>query len=205
MAKWLYQIPHVWEGDRAEWEDIYLRPDDPSYTGDSIWLTVDAIGKEVHPCYTEAEWRLARIKLGGAAYSIDEAGRKMLVRGEGFTKHELVKWAKVWLEAQGFSVEGLRAGPRAAFAGSNDHVRTLERVAKVPTSRKAGAASDPPTAEAKPRKRGGSKTEYTGAKKGRGAFVGRKKTAKARSNQRRRRKDRTEVGEQFRDESPRGH
>jgi hypothetical protein len=50
--KWLYRAAHVWDGDRTEWEDIYLRPDDPSHRGDSIWLTVDAIGEEVHPCYT---------------------------------------------------------------------------------------------------------------------------------------------------------
>jgi hypothetical protein len=124
----------------------------------------------------------------------------MLVRGESFSKHELVRWAKVWLEAQGFSVERLREGSQLAFAGSNPHARTVESAQKVAAGLAAENTSTPAPAGGRPRKRGGSMTEHSGAKKGRGAFDGPKKTAKARSNKRRRQKGRTEVGEQLRDE-----
>src|SRR5690349_987394 len=49
--KWKYHIPHKWESAeiRHVWEDVWLMPADPEYSGKSLWITVDALGDADNP------------------------------------------------------------------------------------------------------------------------------------------------------------
>lgn len=93
---WKYHIPHVWDSPRVVWEDIWLLPDDPNYEGESIWLTVDALGDTASPTQDpkRAEFQKEALKkLGDRQYWIDSAN--MIVRAKDFTKAELLRWVKV--------------------------------------------------------------------------------------------------------------
>ncbi|MFN8490202.1 MAG: hypothetical protein U0350_21625 [Caldilineaceae bacterium] len=107
---WKYYIPHLWEQEREVWEDIYLLPDDAAYTGDAIWLTVDALG-----FYEAEERRAAEEKLGGAAYWIE--GADMLVATEDFTRAELLDWLQLWFEQHDIPLTELVESDYSAFQG----------------------------------------------------------------------------------------
>ena len=68
--KWKYQIPHKWENadTRHVWEDVWLMPADPAYSGKSIWITIDAMGDVNNPEHGSeraASQVKALAKLGG--------------------------------------------------------------------------------------------------------------------------------------------
>ena len=48
---WKYYCPRTWDEPRQVWEDVYLLPDDPSYKGEAIHLTVDAFGDAQNPAH----------------------------------------------------------------------------------------------------------------------------------------------------------
>jgi hypothetical protein len=127
--KWLYFIPHVWDGPdaRATWEDVYLKPLGPDYRGESLWLTVDALGDETiveHGADRQEFREEALRKLGSMDHWIGDGD--MIVRAVDFTRDELLGWVKIWLEHHEFAVTELVEGSRAAFAGTNDHARAIE-------------------------------------------------------------------------------
>lgn len=123
--KWKYYIPHAWDEPRESWEDFYLLPCDPSYRGDSIWLTIDAlddVNGTTAVLDTEDFHRLEK-EMEGKDYVVH--GTDMIVRGEAFTKREFLKWVKVWLEENGFEVDELVEAPFEDFEGTNQHARTV--------------------------------------------------------------------------------
>ncbi|MGO9569300.1 MAG: hypothetical protein ACLP5H_17325 [Desulfomonilaceae bacterium] len=123
--KWKYYIPHVWDKPRQSWEDFYLLPCDPSYRGDSIWLTIDALGdgQSRGAMFQGEDFKRLEKELEGRDYIIN--GTDMVVKGWAFTKHEFLKWVKVWLEENGFDVDELVEAPLEDFEGTNQHARTV--------------------------------------------------------------------------------
>lgn len=122
MSDWKYCLPHIWDRPREVWEDVYLLPDDPAYTGPGLHLTIDAFGNVLEPSHGSdraAFQEEALAKLAGAPYRID--GDEMLLRQEDFSRDELVGWIRVWLEHHGFSVGRLREVGAPEFEGRVAH------------------------------------------------------------------------------------
>jgi hypothetical protein len=129
---WKYHIPHVWDSQRAVWEDVWLLPEGPSYDGGSIWLTVDALGDASDPTHgsQRAEFQKEALKkLGHKDYWI-EVG-EMIVRAKDFSKEELLDWVKIWLIETGFEVTALVEAPPEDFAETNDHARVIMSLGKL--------------------------------------------------------------------------
>jgi hypothetical protein len=122
---WKYFIPHVWDKPRQSWEDFYLLPCDPSYGGDSIWLTIDALGdvNRTTAVLDAEDFERLEKEMEGKDYVIH--GADMTVRGEAFNKSEFLKWVKVWLEENGFEVDELVEAPFEDFEGTNKHARIV--------------------------------------------------------------------------------
>jgi len=89
-VKWKYFIPHEWESDRTTWEDVHLLPDDSSYEGEPLWLTVFALGGALDDDeYTEMQHMLQ-----GKQYHIKDTD--MVVAADDFSKAELIEWVGKW-------------------------------------------------------------------------------------------------------------
>jgi hypothetical protein len=121
IMNWKYHIPHVWDDERSPWEDFYLLPCDPNYSGESIWLTINVLGDGSEKgCFRGKEFeRFVALMEGKEYISYGEAN--MAVRGMAFTKEEFLKWVKVWLTDKGFEVDELTEAPIEDFAGTNQH------------------------------------------------------------------------------------
>jgi hypothetical protein len=123
--KWKYYIPHQWTQPRTVWEDIWLLPANPGYAGQSIWLTIDALGDMIHPESDRAEFQeKALAKLGDKDFWIEAAD--MIVRAEDFDKEEFLGWVHIWLKETGFEVAELIECPITDFTGTNNHAITIE-------------------------------------------------------------------------------
>jgi hypothetical protein len=128
---WKYYIPHVWDAPRTVWGDVWLLPCDPNYKGESIWLTVDALGDVSEPTHgsERAEFQKQALeRLGQSDYWI-EAG-DMIVRAKDFSKEELLEWVKTWLTATGFKVTALVEAPMEEFAETNQQARIISSLGK---------------------------------------------------------------------------
>ncbi len=123
---WKYFFAHKWSCERHTWEDIWLLPDDLKYKGDSIWLTISAIGY-ITP--EMADWDYTQKvleEMGNNLFLIDQKDNtEMIVNVLDFTKEELLIWVKVWLKEMGFVVMDLIEGTREEFNGRNQQSRTL--------------------------------------------------------------------------------
>ena len=127
--KWKYHIPHEWDTPRTVGEDVWLLPDDPDYKGNSIWLTIDALGDSSDPSHgseREEFQKEALEKLGNKEFWIDNAD--MIIRVRDFNKEELLVWVKVWLTENGFTVSDLIEAPFKEFAETNDHAKLIEQL-----------------------------------------------------------------------------
>jgi len=119
--KWKYYIPAEWKPDeRQTWEDVWLLPDDKTYHGGSIWLTIDSLTSAVE-YLSEEQMRSLKVPAGG--FHID--GTDMIVGVKDFTREEILNWTKVWLGESGFSVTELFEGTFEDFEGTNDEARAI--------------------------------------------------------------------------------
>ena len=128
---WKYYIPHSWNSPRAVWEDVWLLPCDPDYKGESIWLTVDALGDASDPTHGSERpefQKEALEKLGQNDYWI-EAG-DMIVRARDFSKEELLEWVKTWLRETGFKVTALVEASIEEFAETNEQAKMIMSLRK---------------------------------------------------------------------------
>lgn len=126
MTDWKYSIPHVWDRLRQVWEDVYLLPDDPAYTGPGLHLTVDALGTVLDSSPDSeraAAEAVALAELGDAEFRIDDG--EMLVRREDFSREELLSWVRVWLVHHDLPVGRLREVPVAEFTESIEHAKVV--------------------------------------------------------------------------------
>lgn len=118
---WKYYIPSEWKPDeRQTWEDVWLLPDDKTYHGASIWLTIDGLTSAVE-YLSEEQMRSPEVPAGG--FHID--GTDMIVGVEDFSREEILNWTKVWLSESGFSVTELLEGTFEDFEDTNDEARAI--------------------------------------------------------------------------------
>jgi hypothetical protein len=118
---WKYYIPAVWEPDeRQTWEDVWLLPDDETYHGASIWLTIDSLTSAVE-YLSEEQIQAPEIQAGD--FHIN--GTDMLVGVKDFSREEILDWTKVWLSESGLPVAGLVEGKFEEFEGTNDEARAI--------------------------------------------------------------------------------
>jgi hypothetical protein len=119
--RWKYYTPAVCKPDeRKTWEDVWLLPDDETYHGASIWLTIDSLTSAVE-YLSEEEIQSPEVEAGG--FHID--GTDMLVSVKDFSREEILNWAKVWLSESGFSVTELIEGTFEEFQGTNAEARAI--------------------------------------------------------------------------------
>ena len=111
---WKYFIHHTWPEERTEWAEAFVRPDDPAYTGDSLWVTIDCrdLGREPFRVVDRQD---------------DDAD--LLVNARDFTRAEFLEWMKVWLRAKGFTVTDLVPAALEEFVGTHAHADFLFRLA----------------------------------------------------------------------------
>jgi hypothetical protein len=135
--KWKYHIPHTWEppSQRMGWADVWLLPDDPAYDGDSVWLTIDALGGGADDMEPGEFRREALEKLGGRDFWIktadDASSAKdcdMIVRAENFDRAEFLVWVQKWIESQGWQFSSLLQAPFEEFENSNQMARTVKAI-----------------------------------------------------------------------------
>ena len=119
-SRWKYYIPHEWDQPKAIWEEIYLVPDIPNFPKLSICVNIDALGEIKDPYGTDRNevYQEFKEQLNGAKYYID--GEQMVVKARNFTRKDLVKWVKIWLEQTGFEVSELVEAPSEDFEGIED-------------------------------------------------------------------------------------
>ena len=116
-----YFIPSEWnQNEKRLWEDIWLLPDDKSYGGESIWLTIDSLTFAVEYLSEEAA-QMSKVQAGG--FYID--GTNMLVGVNDFSREELLYWVAVWLKEADFMVTELIEGTNEEFKDTNDHARGI--------------------------------------------------------------------------------
>jgi hypothetical protein len=135
--KWRYHIPHTWEppSQRMGWADVWLLPDDPGYHGESIWLTIDALGGGADDM-DRGEFREEALnKLGDFDFWIrtsdDTSTLKdcdMIVRAEDFDRAEFLGWVQKWIETQGLKFSGLVEAGFKEFENSNEMARTVKAI-----------------------------------------------------------------------------
>ena len=115
---WKYYCPRTWDEPRQVWEEVHLLPDDPSYKGEAIWLTVDALGDAQNPAHGSdraAFQEEALQKLGDNAFHIEVSD--MIVRQTDFSMPELVEFARLFLTQQGKPVNEMVEGTLDEFFG----------------------------------------------------------------------------------------
>lgn len=135
--KWKYHIPHTWDppSRRMGWADVWLLPDDLSYEGDSLWLTIDALGggaDDMDPgeFRQEALKKLGDrdfwIKTGDDVCSVKDCD--MIVRVEDFNRAEFLVWVQKWIEGQGWNFSGLTEAGFKDFQDSNGMARIVKAI-----------------------------------------------------------------------------
>jgi DNA-binding transcriptional regulator YiaG len=112
--KWKYYIPHVWDDERYSWEDFWLRPCDPDFSGKNIILTIETLGDGSWRDWLRREDYEDRLRqIQDKEYDI--SGDDMIVRGVAFSKEEFLKWVKIWLSDNDFDVDELVEAPFEDF------------------------------------------------------------------------------------------
>jgi hypothetical protein len=125
---WKYFIPHVWELEKAIWEDIYLMPLENKFK-ETLWLSVNAlkfIGKPDTKDEKRNEWtRNILFRLSQKEYYIDEKIRgEMYVSLPEFSQTQLVEYAKIYLRELGFTVNDLDEGTYEEFEEEINRIRS---------------------------------------------------------------------------------
>jgi hypothetical protein len=124
---WKYFIAHVWEGERTNWEDIYLMPLAPEYR-ETLWLSVNGlvfIGEPEGKHEKQDAWiRNILAKLEPNGYYIDEHLKgEMYVGVPTFSQAELLEYARIYLKELGFPVSELLEGTWEEFEEEINKIR----------------------------------------------------------------------------------
>jgi hypothetical protein len=138
---WKYWIMHEWaEGVRFQCGELFVLPDEQSYEGQALWLTIDCVPK-VRDDQNSWRWHLseeeqiewyetARAKLGDAQQCLiaEEDGlgdSDMLVAAASFTREEFIEWVLVWFREQGIRAHRLVSASLEDFTGRHEHANLL--------------------------------------------------------------------------------
>ena len=102
---WKFVFCHSWDGPglRRTWEDVLLLPDDPSYDGGALWLTVE----------------------GGATKRWDRETITLTLATPDFDLRELLEATWIALDTIGVVVDGLVPAPLTDFCGRSEHADML--------------------------------------------------------------------------------
>lgn len=135
--RWKYWIHHTWPDERTSWAEAFVRPDDPTYAGQSLWVTIDCLGEPpvespkstLRERYDEScNW------LGDHPYRVAESEEMgdadLVVNALDFTKAEFLDWVKVWLRAKGLPAAELVPAPLEEFEGTNPQADFLAHLVK---------------------------------------------------------------------------
>ena len=137
---WIYYIHHEWpEGERMRWAELFILPDDPSYDGQALWVTIDCVGETPSDNSDTdlVEWyQKAQEKLGDSAFRLidesdDMGDTNMVVATSDFSKDEFLNWVKTWTKATGLPIANLTPAPLDEFTGRHEHadfLRTLQKM-----------------------------------------------------------------------------
>lgn len=126
---WKYRIMHSWPAERTQWAEAFVRPDDPAYGGQSLWVTIDCLGERVAEAEEPNRYDELRAWLGDRPFRVAEnremGDSDLVVNARDFTEAEFLEWIKVWLRAKGLAVTRLVAAPLEEFAGTHPHADLL--------------------------------------------------------------------------------
>lgn len=117
-----------------------MRPADPTYTGESLWVTIDCVDTATAShSSSEDDSGTLRLWLGDRPYRVAENGEAgdtdLVVNAPDFTKDEFLGWVEVWLRAKGFPVTELVDAPLSEFAGTHRHADFLIQLTSGPSDR----------------------------------------------------------------------
>lgn len=139
---WKYHLPHARKHYRT-CEDIWLLPDDPTYTGDSIWLTVKSLAFLMDQCERQEDFdsfQEALLRLSDRDYLIE--GGEVVVKAWHFEKAEMLRWARTWLKDKGLEAEQLIEAHFQDFAGTNKQARRMADPPDVKPLREGGLTAE---------------------------------------------------------------
>ena len=94
--KWKYWIHHTWPEERTQWAEALVRPEDPTYTGESLRVTIDCVETApAAPTSTlDEESETHRQWLGDRPYRVADNGEAgdadLVVNARDFTKPEFL-------------------------------------------------------------------------------------------------------------------
>jgi hypothetical protein len=133
-VRWKYWIHHEWPEERTPWAEAFVRPDDPTYSGESLWVTIDCV--ETTPAAmtdsTDERSETLRRWLGDRPYRVADNGEAgdtdLVIQARDFSKCEFLGWVQVWLRSKGFTVTELVHAPLSDFAGTHPHADVLLRL-----------------------------------------------------------------------------
>lgn len=117
-----------------------MRPADPTYAGESLWVTIDCVDTAAaSPSSSEDDSETLRLWLGDRPYRVADDGQvgdtDLAVNAPDFTKAEFRSWVEVWLRAKGFPVTDLVDAPLSEFAGTHRHADFLIQLTSGPSDR----------------------------------------------------------------------
>jgi len=130
--RWLYFVPHGWSPaeSREQWADVILLPDDSSYKGSALCVTVDAILDSSN--YSDPEWadwhRQKVSQMGDADFYMDMSSMDLAVRAADFDKSECLAWVSLWLRESGLPFSELAEGSAHQFAARHPIAAVVDRV-----------------------------------------------------------------------------
>src|SRR5262249_13236025 len=92
---WHYHFPHVWEHPRYDWEDVWLRPDDPNCYGLAYNLTVQGLDNVHSPALLQS----LREEVNARFWAVceDDFHWEMTVRAADFSADELLDRVDLFL------------------------------------------------------------------------------------------------------------
>jgi hypothetical protein len=131
MNTWYYYIPHRWDNQRKVWEDIYLLPDFKDWSGESLWMTIDAALFKTTNEYEEHIVCKRCELLGDNEFYVDQERLDVVVYAEDFDLPELLEWVRKVMNSLGLGPVELIEGPAAMFAGTNLHSQMIGEATDV--------------------------------------------------------------------------
>ncbi len=109
---WHYHLVHQWETERTDWEDVWLSPSNPGYSGAYLHLTFQGSGLEEFPTGITPEV-LAKLSEREMVWVDGE----VVVSQPDFSKAELAGMVQRWLELNDLPVSSMTATGHERFSG----------------------------------------------------------------------------------------